>query len=50
MGMGLVRERGVAAVNAFAALVDAKPYRLKLILLAHTLILVGAVVLVATRF
>ena len=42
LGMGLVRERGVA-VNSIAAWVDAKPYRLKLVLLAHTVILVGVV-------
>ena len=43
--MGLVRECGVAAVNS-----DARPYRLKLLLLAHTVILVGAMLLVATWF
>jgi hypothetical protein len=50
LGMGLVRERGVAAVNSISAWVDAKPYRLKLVLLAHTVILVGAILLVATWF
>ena len=45
LGMGLVRECGVAAVNS-----DARPYRLKLLLLAHTVILVGAMLLVATWF
>ena len=39
---------GVAAVNSIAAWVDARPYRLKLVLLAHTVILVGAILLVAT--
>jgi len=35
LGMGLVRQRGVAA-DSIAAWVDARPYRLKLLLLAHT--------------
>jgi hypothetical protein len=36
-------------VNSIAAWMDARPYRLKLVLLAHTVI-VGAILLVATWF
>ena len=49
-GDGASPERGVAAVNTFTAWVDAKPYRLKLILLAHTTVVAGVILLLAIPF
>ena len=49
-GDGASPEHGVAAVNTFAAWVDAKPYRLKLILLAHTTLVAGVILLLAIPF
>jgi len=45
--MGLVRMRGAACREYLRSLVDAKPYRLKLILLAHTVVVAGAILLFA---
>jgi hypothetical protein len=47
-GKGLVRTFGVAGVNTLSGWIDAKPYRFKLLLLAHTAA-VGAILLAAVR-
>jgi hypothetical protein len=37
-------------VDRVSVWIDAKPHRFKLILLAHTVVVVGAIVFVSTRF
>ena len=49
-GDGASPEHGVAAVNTFAAWVDAKPYRLKSILLGHTIVVASVILLLAIPF